>query len=156
MADQLKETVAEAVEQKIAGTDIFLVEVKVSPAKVIVLIDKPAGITISECIELTRHLHEVLETSGIFEKHELEVSSPGMEEPLKVLKQYQKRVGREVRVLKTDGIVKTGILKSAGDEGVELEEKIQKKIDKKKVVQINNLQIPFSEIKETKVIFTFK
>ena len=156
MADQLKDKVAEAVEQKIAGTDIFLVEVKASPAKIIVLIDKPAGITISECTAMTRHLHEVLEGSGIFEKHELEVSSPGMEEPLKVLKQYDKRIGREVRVLTTNGIVKTGILKAASTDGVELEEKIERKIDKKKTVEINNLQIPFNQIKETTVIFSFK
>ena len=96
------------------------------------LIDKPAGITISECIALTRHLHDVLEGSGIFETHELEVSSPGMEEPLKVLKQYEKRIGREVRVLTSNGIVKNGILKAASAEGVELEERIEKKIDKKK------------------------
>ena len=52
-------------------------------------------------------------TPASFEKHELEVSSPGMEEPLKVLNQYQKRIGREVRVLTTNGIVKNGILKAA-------------------------------------------
>src|SRR4051812_1900411 len=105
MTDQLKEKIAQAVEQKIAGTDIFLVEVKVSPSKIAVLIDKPQGITITECIEVTRFLHESLESEGIFEKHELEVSSPGMEEPLKVIPQYHRRIGKEVRVLMTDGIV---------------------------------------------------
>ena len=61
MTDQLKEEVRQAIEQKIAATDIFLVDIKASPSKIIVLIDKPAGITISECIALTRHLHAVFE-----------------------------------------------------------------------------------------------
>jgi ribosome maturation factor RimP len=97
-----------------------------------------------------------MDDSGVFEKHELEVSSPGMEEPLKVLNQYRKRMGREVRVLLTTGIVKKGILKAANMEGVELEERIEKKIDRKKTTETNNLQIPFNQIKETRVIFSFK
>lgn len=156
MTDQLKKEVRQAIDQKIAGTDLFLVEVKASPSKIIVLIDKPAGITISECTALSRHLHEVLDNSGIFEKHELEVSSPGMEEPMKVLNQYQKRIGREVRVLTTTGIVKNGILKAASTEGVELEERIERKIDKKKTIETNHLQIPFTQIKEARVIFSFR
>ncbi len=155
MAD-LKETVGQAVEKKLEGTDMFLVEVKVSPAKISVSIDKPAGITINECIEMSRHLHAELDASGVFDNHELEVSSPGMEEPLKVLKQYKKRIGREVRVLKTDGMVKTGILKAADNEGVELEERNQRKVNKKKIVETNHLQIPFSQIKETTIVFSFK
>jgi len=155
MTDQLKAEIVEAVGRKIAGTDIFLVEVKISPSKVVVLIDKPAGITITECIDLTRFLHETFEASGVFEKHELEVSSPGMEEPLKVLQQYHRRIGKEVRVLMTNGIVKNGILKAANDEGVEVEERVERKVDKKKTVQVNSLQIPFKEIKETTVIFSF-
>lgn len=156
MNENLKERLVQTIEEKLAGTDIFLVEVKVHPAKISVLIDKPAGINISECIDLSRYLHETLDESDIFEKHELEVSSPGMEEPLKVLKQYQKRLGREVRVLMTTGMVKTGTLKAAGDEGLELEERIERKIDRKKTVEVNNIQIPFNQIKETRVIFSFR
>src|SRR4051812_33930182 len=109
MGDQVKEQVAKAVQQKIAGSDLFLVEVKVSPVRIGVSIDKPAGVTLTECSEITRYLHEAFNDSDLFEKHELEVSSPGMEEPLKVLPQFKKRIGKEVRVLMADGIVKNGI-----------------------------------------------
>ena len=106
--------------------------------KIMVLVkDKSAGITLTECSDITRYLHEAL--SGVFERFELEVSSPGMEEPLKVLKQYQKRVGREVRVLMADGMVKKGILKVAGDDGLELKEKVERKVNKKKTVEIYNI-----------------
>src|SRR4051812_42413447 len=118
MGDQVKDKVAQAVEEKISGSDIFLVEVKVSPARISVAIDKPAGITLTECTEVARYLREKLNDTDIFEKHELEVSSPGMEEPLKVLNQYRKRIGREVRVLMANGLVKQGILKLADDEGL--------------------------------------
>ncbi|MEZ5067982.1 MAG: hypothetical protein R2847_05590 [Bacteroidia bacterium] len=68
----------------IQDKDIFLVESKITPGKVLVSVDKTSGITIDECAALSRHLYQSLESTGIFEKHELEVGSPGMDQPLKV------------------------------------------------------------------------
>jgi ribosome maturation factor RimP len=152
----LKEEIKKIVEEKIAGTDCYLVDVKVSPSKVMVFIDKPTAIKIEDCAEISRHLQQQLEESGIWENHELEVSSPGMGEPLKVPQQYQKSIGRQVSIITFDGIKHTGILKAASPGEVELEETSTRKVGgrKEKTTQITHL--PFSEIKETKIEFSFE
>ncbi len=151
----LNDQIQSLVQEKIAGTENFLVEVKVSPSKVIVLIDHPQGIKIEDCVAVSRFLQEKLDTTDVFEKHELEVGSPGMEEPLKVLQQYIKRLGKNVAVTTFDGIRHTGILLSADANNIQLEETLIVKTGKKKEKQIQNSSIPFTNIKETKVIFSF-
>jgi ribosome maturation factor RimP len=91
----------------------------------------------------------------VFEKRELEVGSPGMEEPLLVLQQFHKRIGREVSVLTLDGVKHTGTLMSADGNELGLNEDIVIKTGNKKEKhkQLNN--IPFNTIKETRVIFSF-
>ncbi|MBK6445064.1 MAG: ribosome assembly cofactor RimP [Bacteroidetes bacterium] len=151
----LNDQIHSLVQEKIAGTENFLVEVKVSPSKVIVLIDHPQGIKIEDCVAVSRFLQEKLDTTDVFEKHELEVGSPGMEEPLKVLQQYIKRLGKNVAVTTFDGMRHTGILLSADANNIQLEETLIVKTGKKKEKQIQNSSIPFTNIKETKVIFSF-
>ena len=148
--------IAKLVEDQVAGSDIFLVDVKITPGKITVLIDKPSGITINECIALNRFLTSELEPAGMLESHELEVSSPGMDQPLKVLRQYLKRIGRDVRVTRTDGIQLEGKLLSARPEGIEIVKRTTLKINKKKETTEENIHIPFETIKETKLILTFK
>ena len=101
----LNDQIHSLVQEKIAGTENFLVEVKVSPSKVIVLIDHPQGIKIEDCVAVSRFLQEKLDTTDVFEKHELEVGSPGMEEPLKVLQQYIKPVSYTHLTLPTSDLV---------------------------------------------------
>lgn len=151
----LNEQITALVEEKIAGSDNFLVEVKVSPAKVVVLIDHPSGIKIEDCVSVSRFLQEKLDSTDVFERHELEVGSPGMEEPLKVLKQYHKRLGKNISVLTLDGVRRNGILKNATDDGIDIEETVIVKEGKKKEKQVQHNFIPFTNIKETKVIFSF-
>lgn len=151
----LNDQIHSLVQEKIAGTENFLVGVKVSPSKVIVLIDHPQGIKIEDCVAVSRFLQEKLDTTDVFEKHELEVGSPGMEEPLKVLQQYIKRLGKNVAVTTFDGMRHTGILLSADANNIQLEETLIVKTGKKKEKQIQNSSIPFTNIKETKVIFSF-
>jgi ribosome maturation factor RimP len=152
----LKEQIRKLVEEKISGTDCFLVDVKVSPSKIMVYIDKPAGIKVEDCIELNRFLQQQLEETDVLEHHELEVSSPGMDEPLKVLQQYLKRIGREVSVVTFDGLKHVGILESADDNEIVLLETIIKKENGRKEKTVQNTHLPLSNIKETKVIFSFE
>jgi ribosome maturation factor RimP len=151
----LKEEITKLVEEKIAGSDNFLVEVKVTPGKVLVTLDHPQGIMIEECVKVNRMLQAHFENTPVFEKRELEVGSPGMEEPLLVLKQFHKRIGREVSVLTLDGVKHTGTLMSADGNELSLNEDIVVKTGNKKEKhkQLNN--IPFNTIKETRVIFSF-
>lgn len=152
---EIKEQVVKLVEEKIASTENFLVEVKVNPGKIAVIIDHPKGVKIEDCVAINRFLHEKLDETTIFDRYELEVGSPGMEEPLKILPQYKKRIGREVSVTTFDGLKRKGTLTAADENHIEILEEIVTKEGKKKVIQHKPISIAFTEIKETRVIFSF-
>jgi ribosome maturation factor RimP len=147
-----KTEIIKLIDSQLNGTDIFLVEAKISPGKISISIDKPAGITINECIALNRYLTAQLEATGILETHELEVSSPGMDQPLKVLQQYQRRLGKQVRIITTGGIQHEGKLLDAKPEGIEIVKTHTNKVNRKKETTEEHLSIPFETIKETKLI----
>ena len=151
-----KENIEQLVSQWLKPTECFLVEVKTAPSKVTVFIDKPAGVTLAECSSLNRFIFDALETENVWETHELEVSSPGMDQPLKVYQQYQRRIGRDVRIITSEGRELKGKLKSANDAGIELLEIISRKENKKKVVTEELRQLNYENIKETKLILSFK
>lgn len=151
----LKEQIIDLVASRLEGTENFLVEVKVGPSQIIVSLDNPNGMKLDDCIAVNRYLQKELESTDVFEKHALEVGSPGMEEPLKVLKQFQKRIGHKVSVLTFDGIKRTGTLIAADDKFLKLEEETTIKNGKKKEIQLRMVEIPFDQIKETKVNFSF-
>lgn len=152
---ELAEQITALAQQHLEGTGNYLVEVKVSTAKIIVLIDHLNGVKIDDCARLSRFIQDSLDATDVFEKHELEVGSPGMEEPMKVLQQYHRRIGQKVGVVTFDGLKHTGILKSVSEEGIEIEETLVVKTGKKKATNTRQLSIPFSHIKETRVIFSF-
>ncbi len=130
----------------------FLVEVRVLPANNIQLfIDGDQGVTIDRCVALNRLLYKQLEESSLFSGADfsLEVSSPGLDEPLKLWRQYQKNIGRKVEIVLKDGVKKEGKLESATEQGIVVEEKIGKK---KEVIKHNFL---FENIKTTKIQVVF-
>jgi ribosome maturation factor RimP len=151
----IQEQVASLVEERIASTENFLIEVKVNPGKIAVIIDHPVGVKIEDCVDINRFLHQKLDETDIFDKYELEVGSPGMEEPLKVLAQFKKRIGREVSVITFDGLKRKGTLINANENQIDLSEEIITKEGKKKVISHKEISIPFTDIKETRVIFSF-
>ena len=74
--------------------DVFLVEVKVNPGNhIIVFLDADNGITIEKCVQINRALYKKIEEDSLFENgnFSLEVSSPGVDEPLKLRRQYKKK-----------------------------------------------------------------
>ena len=148
--------IQELVEDKLKDTGGFLVEVKIQPhKKILVYVDKENGITISDCVKISRHLESNLESTGLLEDHELEVSSPGLDQPLKVLKQYYKYIGKKIRITTIDAKEKKGILSSVHNEGIELAEIIIKKENKKRKEETVNNFLSFNQIKETKIVISF-
>src|SRR3954465_3459730 len=84
----------------------FLVEVRIKPTNNIkVFIDADEGVVLSDLITYNRKLYKELEESGMYPdgNFSLEVSSPGLDEPLKLFRQYKKNVGRHVDVMLVDG-----------------------------------------------------
>ncbi len=143
-------------QQKIGGTPLFLVDVKVKPLnKIEVFIDAPSHVTVDECVSLSRHIEENLNRD--VEDFELTVSSPGIDQPFKVLSQYQKYMGKEVSVLKKDGIKVIGKLNQASEAEVEIETKRTERKEKGKGRHtiIENITIDLNQIKETKLILPF-
>jgi len=140
----------------LSGTDCFLVDVKLSPSKLAVFIDKPQGVTLDECSALTRQLLHHFEPTGFLEKHEVEVGSPGMDAPLMVPQQYKRRIGRELKVIGKDGMETKGVLDEVHDDGITVRAMITRKEAKKKIVTEEMHRIPFHDIKEAKLVINFK
>jgi ribosome maturation factor RimP len=136
------EHITELVMQHIQDSDIFLVEVLVKPGNAIkVHVDKAEGISIDECVVLSRFLNETLDRD--VEDYSLEVSSPGLGGAFRVKQQYEKNLGRDIEVLYTDGIKVKGKLQEVNDEGVVLN------------IQGDDEEIRFEEIKTAKAIISF-
>ena len=135
------------------GTDIFVVSIKVKPVNNIkVYLDADSGFSIDKCTSVNRRLYAVIEAEQLFPGGDfsLEVSSPGVDEPLLQLRQYKKNIGRKVTVTDNEGIEKTGILKDVTEEEITLEIKPAKQKDSLIIAQI-----PFTIIKKTVVQIIF-
>jgi len=132
----------------------FLVEVKIKPTNnVKVFLDGDAGIPIGKCAAYNKALYKLLEESALFPSDDfsLEVSSPGLDEPLKLERQYVKNIGREVEILTKEGAKVEGKLISADGSVVVVEE--EKGKNKKKEVIVHT--IPNNDIKSTKISIKF-
>ncbi len=142
-------------------TSYFVADLRIKPTHNIKLfLDGDQGITIEKCVQINRLLYKKLEESGLFVDGDfsLEVSSPGLDEPLKLFRQYQKNVGRLVEIQLLDGTTRIGRMVQVHEEGLVLEENKGKKgpghqgIRKPELV---NQAIPFNNIKTTKIQVVF-
>lgn len=134
--------------------EYFLVSLRIKPTdNVKVFLDGDNGITIEKCIYFNRKLRNAIEENGIYPEGEysLEISSPGVGEPLKQHRQYSKNINRFVEVILNDDTKKEGQLLTVTDADI-LIETIEGK-GKKAVTQ--QLVIPFTNIKSTTVQIKF-
>lgn len=148
--------ITELINEAITGTDIFLVDLKVTPDnKITIYLDNSTRITIEECAKVSRYVEEKLNRD--VEDFELTVSSPGLDEPFKHILQYKKRVGNQVAVVTKEGQKVVGKLNNVDDNGISIEQKSKEKTEGKKgrQVVINNVSLMFNQIKETKLVLTF-
>ncbi len=132
----------------------FLVDIRIKPTNNIKLfLDGDQGITVEKCITINRALYKQIEGSGLFpgDDFSLEVSSPGLDEPLKLFRQYKKNLGRPVEVLLKDGMKVEGKMIEVQDDAITVEE-TRGKNKKKEILQH---KLPFDNIKSTKIQITF-
>jgi ribosome maturation factor RimP len=152
-----KQKIENLVEAHFENSDFFLVEVAISTQdKITIYFDRMEGrVTISDCVKLSKFIEANLNR----EEHdfELEVSSAGLDEPFKVFKQYQKHIGKEVKIIDISGKRTNGILIEATPERIvlELSKKINEEGRKKKITVTEKIEIPFQNIKQTKRIIKF-
>lgn len=136
------------VEPLLEGTDMFIVNLKIKPTNNIKLfIDADGGLPISKSSEVNKKLYKLIEAEEMFPNGDfsLEVSSPGIDEPLVLERQYKKNIGRNVLVTQKDDTEHLGKMTEANSEQVVLEIPIPKK------KEVTILNIPFSDIKKTVV-----
>lgn len=142
-----------AAEGLLSNKSLFIVDVKVSEGKatkISVILDGDQGVSISDCSELSRKLGAWMEENkGPEGAYTLEVTSPGLDTPLKTDRQYLKNIGRQVKVKSPNGNV-LGELVSMNDEYIQL------KIKKSKKEPTETKDIPRSEIESVVVQVSFK
>ncbi len=149
-----KEKIQFLVEE-VMSDELFIVDITVGDGNFIsVSVDSNTGISVGECVQISRHIESSLDRE--VEDFSLEVTSPGLSLPFKVLRQYLKNIGREVEVVTTTGEKQKGILKSANSEGFELEISAKEKIDGAKVAVTKVLGYTFDQVKTVKIVISFK
>lgn len=146
-----KESIVREIETALLDTDRFIVEVKVKAGnRITVLLDSDTQITIADCVAVNRHIESVFDRE--VEDYELTVSSSGIDQPYKLLRQYIKNIGREVDVTYLDGTVFTGKLVAADSEKIT----VYSKTKVKKVETEETREILINQIKHTKEVISFK
>ena len=134
--------------------DVFLVEVSISPGnEIAVFVDADNGITIEKCTVINKALYKYIEEGGLFPdgNFSLEVSSPGLDKPLRLHRQYRNNIGRKVEIALNDGTKLEGVLTQVNEEDVLLQEKE----GKGKKTTMKTTTILFNQIKHTTVLVTF-
>ncbi len=152
-----QDTQIQAVEKLIGPLlfdDIFLVSIKIKPTNNFkIYLDADGGLGIEKCIKINRALYKIMEEMGMYPEGDfsLEVSSPGLDEPLKLLRQYKKNIGRDVEVTMNDEVKKEGKLIAVTEENITIEYAEGK--GKKAIVKTD--EIPFDAVKQTKIQIKF-
>jgi len=140
MLDKIKEI----IEPVLQGERVELVEIifrREAGRQVLrLLVNKDNGIQLSDCVELNRKIGRVLDENDIIgESYVIEVDSPGIDRPFKTRRDYERAVGRLVRVTLNEKISDKkeyiARLEEVSDAGVKID------INKKGV-----MEIPFEKI----------
>ncbi len=152
-----KQLLTQTVEDAIAGSDIFLVDIVVNPGNVIVVeIDSKEGIDIDTCATITRKIESVFDRD--VEDYELEVGSAGLTSPFKVKGQYLKNIGNDIEVLTRDGRKLQGVLTEVGNDcfTIEVEKKVKEPGAKRPKMVKEPTTFNFDETKSVKYLIKFK
>jgi ribosome maturation factor RimP len=151
--DKLIEKIKTIAEERFTEEDLsdcFIVDIVPSGSKLEVFIDSDDGVKFWQCQKLSRAIEAYLdETAVLGTSYVLEVSSPGVDKPLKFRRQYPRNVGRKIEVLLKDGHMIEGRLLEVNSEDILVESKGEKK---KELIQN---RIKFVEINNSKILITF-
>lgn len=156
MAQSIENKVIALVEEKIADRDdLFVVDVKMHANGTLeVLVDGDQGISIQDCAAISRHVGFRLEEDDMIAyAYRLEVSSPGIDRPLSMVRQYRKNKGRNIQVSMRDGRITTGKLLEVTEDAITIVEAVKEK-GKKAVEQQQTIAL--ENIISIKVLISFK
>ena len=150
----LNQKIKDIAGANLANPAHFIVGVFISkhqPTTISVIVDGDKGITIDDCAILSHKLSEELETMDLIkDAYRLEVSTPGLDHPLRLKRQYYANLGRSIKVHLANKTMLVGKLVEAD------EDKITLTIEEGKKKELKNLEILFTDIEKTIVIASFK
>lgn len=148
-AEEIRNLAAACLEDE----NKFIVDISVSsrkgPKKVLIIIDGDNGVTIDDCAEVSRRVSKALDEAALFQdQYLLEVSSPGLDHPLILKRQFRKNIGRKLKIVKADQTVE-GLLETVTEDVVTIRRRKEKGEE-------TTESIPFSEIRKAFVLISFK
>lgn len=152
----VEKRIRELIEEKIADRpDLFIVEIKVvNNTNVTILLDGDKGIGIHDCALVSRHVGFYLEEENLIDQaYNLEVSSPGLDTPLILERQFQKNIGRTVELKLKEGKSASGKLLQSDEQAITILAAVKEKGKKAKEVET---KINKTDIVETKIGVSFK
>ncbi|MCQ2223982.1 MAG: ribosome assembly cofactor RimP [Bacteroidaceae bacterium] len=152
-----KKKLEQVVDEWLAKTDYFLVDLSVSADdRIVVVIDHADGVWIEDCAELSRWIESQMSRED--EDYELEVGSAGLGQPFRVKQQYDIHVGKSVETQTLDGKKWTGVLTKADDEAFTLltTQKVKPEGAKRpKMVEVE-MEFHYDEVAYTKYLIKVK
>jgi len=152
-----KDKVSNLIAEELGNnSSLFLVDLSISESyKITVTLDGDNGITLQDCIDVSRAIENNLDREE--QDFSLEVASAGVSSPLKLVRQYKKNIGRNLKVKTTTSETIEAKLEAADDDKITLTwtAREPKKIGKGKETVTHQREIPYSEIKEAIVIIIF-
>jgi ribosome maturation factor RimP len=161
LAMELTERIGQLLEEKYASdelfADCFTVDIELKPGnKLFIYADSDSGLSLEKCQKLSRHIEHILDENGwLGETYGIEVSSPGIDRPLKFPRQYVKNIGRTLYVRKADKTEYTQELKSADEAQIILTEIVVERDGKKKLKKEVETAIPYDQIEKAVVKLPF-
>ena len=153
----LSEEIKRLADSHLEGTTHFVLHVKIidrlNPPRITIVVDGEEGITIDDCASLSRALSDSINQNALLEDYHLEVTTPGIDQPLKLLRQFKKHKGRNLKVELIDKTVVRGQLMEVTGEAILLEETVKTQARKsEKIIRTIN----FDLIDKTFVMVSFK
>jgi ribosome maturation factor RimP len=152
--------ILELIDERIAEIDngLYVVELNISASNVIhVELDKiKGGVSVNDCVSVSRNIEHNLDREK--QDFELHVSSAGLDKPIRHINQYSKNIGRSFKVVMNDGEKYEGELMKLTETGIVVKQiSLQKSVEKRRKIQVEEiLELPFSDIKESKIVISFK
>jgi ribosome maturation factor RimP len=143
-------SIRQLADEFLRDSDRFIVDVLVKPGnRIHIFLDSDTFVSIDHCAALNRYIESNLDRE--VEDFELSVSSAGLDQPLKLVRQYKKQLNHEISITLKDGRKITGTLQAVNEKGIE----VMQVVKIKKEITETRLTLDFSEIKETKQVIKF-
>jgi len=131
--------------------DCFILDIVIKDKKVEVYVDTDSGIKFWQCQKLSRAVEEYLdESQALGEAYTLEVSSPGIDVPLKLFRQYPRNIGRNLDLTLLEGKEMTGKLMEINGEELTM------RVQGAKKGMFKTAIVPFDNIVKALVQVSFK